>query len=124
VLTFIGHLLALTKKNSDGDSVKHEEGPDGKKEKEKQAFLKSYGGHRSALTFLFNECEITPSVQFQTKMSKAMAGLKKIQLQSAEAKMGASLERGNCRFRLMCTVPSAKALAKDKDTSAVLPTAF
>ncbi len=37
--TFIGHLLALTNKNSDGDSVKQEEGPDGKKEKEKQAFL-------------------------------------------------------------------------------------
>jgi hypothetical protein len=76
VPTFIGHLLALTNKNSDGDSVKQEEGPDGKKEKEKQAFLKSYGGHRSALTFLFNECEITPSAQFQAKMSKAMAGLK------------------------------------------------
>ncbi len=59
---------ALRKKKSDGDSVKHEEGPDGKEVKEKQAFLKLYGGQRSALTFLFKECEIIPWVQFQTKM--------------------------------------------------------
>mgnify|MGYP000199543621 CR=1 FL=1 len=55
--------LALRKKKSDGDTVKHEEGLDGKKVKEKQAFLKLYGGQRSALTFLFKECEIIPWVQ-------------------------------------------------------------
>jgi hypothetical protein len=60
--------VSATKETTHLHSVKHEEGPDGKKEEEKQAFLKLYGGQRSALTFLFKECEITPWVQFQTKM--------------------------------------------------------
>jgi hypothetical protein len=121
VPTFIGHLL--TKKNNDGDSVKQEEGPDGKKEKEKQAFLKSYAGHRSALTFLFNKCEITPSVQFQTKMSKAMAGLKNTAAKR-RGQDGGKLGEGKLPlpFDVYCAI--CKALAKDKDTSAVFAHCF
>jgi hypothetical protein len=38
-------------------------------------FLKSYGGHRSALTYYFHRCKYVPPKSWQDKLSQAMKGL-------------------------------------------------
>ena len=39
-------------------------------------FLRSYGSQRSALTFLFKECRITPTEEFRSTLKSYMKGLK------------------------------------------------
>ena len=55
---FLHHLLKLTK------SI------------EKKEYLKSYGGHRSALMMLFNDCGATRTELFNQELTKVMKGLK------------------------------------------------
>lgn len=69
VNTVVRHLLYLTKNEATSFTKK--------KVKKKSHFLKSYGGHRSALTFLFTECKVVPKEGFTKKFSRAMAGLRK-----------------------------------------------
>ncbi len=45
-------------------------------ETSKNEYLKAYGGHRSALTFLFTQCEYSPSPEFLQKLKTGMTGLK------------------------------------------------
>jgi hypothetical protein len=56
-------------------------------------FNKSYGGHRSALTYLFTQTEITPPALFYQKLKQGMTGLKN---KSAEARgdKGSKLSEG------------------------------
>lgn len=39
-------------------------------------YFKSYGGHRSGLTQLFTQCEVSPTKPFLQKMKRVMSGLK------------------------------------------------
>ena len=55
---FLEHLLYLT------DTLKGKE------------YLQSYGGHRSALSMLFLDCNVARSEHFQQELSKKMKGLK------------------------------------------------
>lgn len=41
-----------------------------------KTYMKSYGGHRSALTFLFMRCKFTASAEFLEELKQGMAGLK------------------------------------------------
>ena len=43
---------------------------------EKKEYLKSYGGHRSALMMLFNDCGATRTELFNQELTKVMKGLK------------------------------------------------
>jgi hypothetical protein len=37
-------------------------------------FMKGYGAHRSALTYFFTRCEVTPTSAFLQKMKQGMSG--------------------------------------------------
>jgi hypothetical protein len=52
-------------------------------------YLKSYGGHRSALMMLFNDCDATRTERFNQELTRVMKGLKNT---SAKAR-GAQGER-------------------------------
>ena len=43
---------------------------------DKKEYLKSYGGHRSALMMLFNDCGATRTELFNQELTKVMKGLK------------------------------------------------
>jgi len=86
--TFLSYLISLTDaKNSE--------------------FMKSYGGHRSALTQLFIQCEVAPSKAFLQKMKQVMTGLKNTSVKARGTK-GTKLGVGNEPlpfevYRAICT---------------------
>jgi hypothetical protein len=59
-------------------------------------FLRSYGGHRSALTFLFKECRISPTEEFRNTLKSYMS-----------ASFSADMSRCN-RICLVCHSPNTK----------------
>ena len=71
---FVGFLLSLTNSKED-------------------EFLKSYGSHRSALTLLFTNCEVTPSSQFKQNLARFMKGLKN-KAATARGEKGSRLNEG------------------------------
>jgi hypothetical protein len=64
-------------------------------------FLKSYGGHCSALTYYFTRCNYVPPKTWQDKLSQAMKGLNN-DLARVRAASGKNLVRVNLPCRLIC----------------------
>jgi len=119
VPTFIAYLLNLTKSDRSAAPA----APASSDKKEEQEFMKSYGGHRSALTYLFTECDITPSKQFQQRMKQAMSGLKNTAAKCRGEK-GSKLGAGKEPLPFDVYRAICKALVKDKDTQAAFAHCF
>ena len=68
-------------------------------------YLKSYGGHRSALMSLFTQCEVSATAEFKEKLKKVMKGLKN-SAASARGRIGANLREGKepMPFSLYCAL--------------------
>jgi len=111
--------LSETKKNAKGTYKSNK-----KVQQKAPGYLKSYGGIRSALSFLFTECEVMPTAKFNNHMKRFMKGIRKASAKERGRKGGSSMNDGKAPmpfevYRLLC-----KLLLEDEDTKSAFAHCF
>lgn len=86
-------------------------------------FMKSYGGHRSALTQLFTQCEVTPTADHLQQMKRAMSGLKNTSAKARGVK-GKRLTEGKDPLPFEVYRALCQWMVEDEDTESVFGHCF